>query len=223
MYLLYAGMNQKIQPDKNRVPPSAEEWIEKMQNENIYLGSRVEIISGRNEGKQGTVEATKKTYCTQLVYCIDLDGQTETVYYTTDQIFLAVPDQLVLVCAKQLALMVKELRKVEARIIAIPNEIKSCVFRETVLDLRIEKMGHGAVARDLKKAIKRETAKIARLQKKVLKPSVLLAQIEAARIADSARVALLYLPPTKQVAYIPSALEYPIEREPLDCEWEAPR
>ena len=202
-----------------------------MQNEQINLGSRVEIISGRNEGKQGTVEATKKTYCTQLVYCIDLDGQTETVYYTTDQIFLAVSDQNVLVCAKQLALMVKELRKVEARIIAIPNEIKSCVFRETVLDLRIEKMGHGAVARDLKKAIKRETAKIARLQKKVLKPSVLLAQVEAARIAESARV---YSPATKQVASpqeVASAkrnaymnyLAKPIEREPLDCEWEAPR
>ena len=194
-----------------------------MQNENIQLGSRVEIISGRNAGKQGRVVATKKTYCTQLVYCIDLDGQTETVYYTTDQIFLAVSDQLVLVCATQLALMVKELRKVEARIISIPNEITRTIFRENVLDLRLEKKRYGAVARELKKSIKRDTAKIARLQKKVLKPSVLLAQIEAARIAESARVALIYLPPTKQVAYIPSALEYPIEREPLDCEWEAPR
>lgn len=200
-----------------------------MQNETIQLGSRVEIISGRNAGKQGRVVATQKTYCTQLIYCIDLDGQTETVSYTTDQIFLAVSDQLVLVCATQLALMVKELRKVEARIIAIPNEITRTIFRESVLDLRLEKKRYGTVARDLKKAIKRETAKIARLQKKVLKPSVLLAQVEAARIAESARV---YSPATKQVAYIPSAaeewiekmnLEYPIEREPLDCEWEAPR
>lgn len=193
-----------------------------MQNENIQLGSRVEIISGRNAGKQGRVVATKKTYCTQLVYCIDLDGQTETVYYTTDQIFLAVPDQMVLVCAKQLALMVKELRKIEARILAIPNEIERCVFRETVIELRIEKKGHGAVARNLKKAIKRETAKIARLQKKVLKPSVLLAQIETARIAENARA---YTPATKEVASPQgiNAYEYPIEREPLDCEWEAPR
>jgi len=200
-----------------------------MQNENILLGSRVEIISGRNEGKQGRVEATKKTYCTQLVYCIDLDGETETVFYTTDQIFLAVSDQMVLICANQLALMVKELRKVEARIVEI--QLTRTIFQETVIALRIEKKQLGAVARNLKKAIKRETSKIARLQKKVLKPSVLLAQIEAARIAESARV---YLPATKQVAspqevasaklnaYM-NSLAKPIDREPSDCEWEAPR
>lgn len=60
-----------------------------MNNQNIKVGSRVQIKIGRFIGKQGKVVRMFQVFdYTELHYHILLDGQVEIVFYTLDHIFL---------------------------------------------------------------------------------------------------------------------------------------